>query len=154
MGKYLKLFDTHSEYETFKQTEDFILPNVSHCITENHVHYNPVLPFEEQYLTFDILTDGTITWKQMRYGSNTIYASLDNGNTWQTLISDGDEEENTLNVVEGDKIIFKGENDSYGYQGEYMEYSYWELYTCCPRLSFNINIVKIKKAVHKAAFLM
>lgn len=44
MGKYLKLFDTHNEYETFKQTEDFILPNVSHCITENHVHYNPFIP--------------------------------------------------------------------------------------------------------------
>ena len=41
MGKYLKLFNEHTEYEAFKQTEDFILPNVSHCITENHVHYNP-----------------------------------------------------------------------------------------------------------------
>ena len=42
MGKYLKLFDTHTEYDAFTQTEDFIKPNVSHCITENHVHYNPI----------------------------------------------------------------------------------------------------------------
>ena len=41
MGKYIKLFDTHAEYETFKQTSDFIFPNVSHCIEEQHVHYNP-----------------------------------------------------------------------------------------------------------------
>ena len=42
MGKYLKLFDTHTEYETFTQTEDFIKPNVSHCITEGN--YIPVVP--------------------------------------------------------------------------------------------------------------
>lgn len=99
------------------------MPNVSLCAQENEVHYNPTLPFEEQYLTFDILTDGTITWQKVRYRSDTIYASLDNGNTWQTLISDGNESDTTLNVVEGDKIIFKGENGSYAYQGEYEQYS-------------------------------
>ena len=29
MKKYIKLFNTHSEYESFMQTEDFIKPNVS-----------------------------------------------------------------------------------------------------------------------------
>ena len=42
MGKYLKLFETHSEYEAFTQTEDFLLPNVSYCEDQvNVVHYNP-----------------------------------------------------------------------------------------------------------------
>ena len=41
MGKYLELFDTHTEYDAFTKTEDFILPNVSHCIDNNEVHYNP-----------------------------------------------------------------------------------------------------------------
>lgn len=41
MGKYLKLFNGHAEYEAFKQTSDFIKPNVSHCVQENEVHYNP-----------------------------------------------------------------------------------------------------------------
>ena len=41
MGKYLKLFSTHAEYQAFKQTSDFIKPNVSHCVQENEVHYNP-----------------------------------------------------------------------------------------------------------------
>lgn len=41
MGKYLKEFENHSSYSQFTQTEDFILPNVSHCDLQNDVHYNP-----------------------------------------------------------------------------------------------------------------
>lgn len=41
MGKYLKEFENHSSYSDFTQTEDFILPNVSHCDLQNDVHYNP-----------------------------------------------------------------------------------------------------------------
>jgi hypothetical protein len=37
--KYLKKFENHSEYETTKQ--DLILPNVSLCVQENEMHYNP-----------------------------------------------------------------------------------------------------------------
>lgn len=40
--KYLKLFETDAEYQTFKQTDEFIKPNVSHCVNENHVHYSPI----------------------------------------------------------------------------------------------------------------
>ena len=44
MAKYLKLFDTHAEYEAFIQT-DFDKPNVSYCKDNNDVHYNP-LPYQ------------------------------------------------------------------------------------------------------------
>ena len=37
--KYLKLFSSHSDYNTAKSSLD--KPNVSHCINENEVHYNP-----------------------------------------------------------------------------------------------------------------
>lgn len=39
--EYLKLFENHSQYADFIKTEDFVRPNVSHCIEENEVHYNP-----------------------------------------------------------------------------------------------------------------
>ena len=45
MSKYLKLFRRHSDYTTFiggGGESEFILPNVSHCIEENDVHYNPI----------------------------------------------------------------------------------------------------------------
>ena len=43
MGKYLKLFETHAEYESFIQT-DYDKPNVSYCEDNNEVHYNPIEP--------------------------------------------------------------------------------------------------------------
>lgn len=40
---YLKLFENHSQYETFINGGGGMLrPNVSHCVQENEVHYNPI----------------------------------------------------------------------------------------------------------------
>ena len=46
MGLFVKLFGTHSQYESYTaDTANFILPNVSYCIdTPNEVHYNPSEP--------------------------------------------------------------------------------------------------------------
>lgn len=46
MGKYLKLFDTHSQYESYTaDTSSFITPNVSYCKDQpTVVHYNPLTP--------------------------------------------------------------------------------------------------------------
>ena len=38
--KYLKKFENHSQYESYIAT-DYAKPNVSLCVQENHVHYNP-----------------------------------------------------------------------------------------------------------------
>ena len=57
MSNYLKLFNNHNEYTAFTQTEDFVKPNVSHCIQENEVHYNPYIkPFIPLYLYSDETT--------------------------------------------------------------------------------------------------
>lgn len=40
--KYIQLFNNHSNYTEFTETDEFVKPNVSHCIEENEVHYNPV----------------------------------------------------------------------------------------------------------------
>ena len=41
MAKYLKLFETHAEYEQYV-SGDFEKPNVSHCEDQGDVHYNPM----------------------------------------------------------------------------------------------------------------
>jgi hypothetical protein len=41
MSKYIKLFETHSDYNTYITGQDAILPNVSYCENENECHYNP-----------------------------------------------------------------------------------------------------------------
>ena len=39
MGKYVKSFNTHSEYETYVDSQDYIRPNISYCIQEDEVHF-------------------------------------------------------------------------------------------------------------------
>ena len=41
MSKFLKLFNTHTEYEAYLRGE-MILPNVSYCKDIKNVHYNPI----------------------------------------------------------------------------------------------------------------
>lgn len=45
MEEYIKLFQTHSQYETYKNSADYITPNVSYCEQQNEIHYNPIPPF-------------------------------------------------------------------------------------------------------------
>lgn len=59
--KYLKYFNNASEYNAFVESEEYILPNVSHIVSGDSVEYNPILP---TYVTFsfDQLTGwGNIT---------------------------------------------------------------------------------------------
>ena len=44
MGKYLKKFENHTQYENYINGSGAILPNVSICTTEGDVHYNPSSP--------------------------------------------------------------------------------------------------------------
>ena len=98
MGKYLKKFENHSQYENYIAS-DFAKPNVSICVQENEVHYNPyVHDYSEDYLTFVAKGSGTFTFTPKN--SNVISYSTDNGGTWA--------EGNSVEVSNGDKVLWKG----------------------------------------------
>jgi hypothetical protein len=96
--KYVKLFETHEEYEEYAES-GMILPNVSHCVQEDDIHYNP-WTWAEEYLTFVAREDGTF-----QLSTNAVSYSLDNGETWIELAA------NTASptVTAGNKIMWKGE---------------------------------------------
>lgn len=53
MGKYLKKFTGHTPYDLYINSESKILPNVSICKQEKHVHYNPKpKPIVPKVITF------------------------------------------------------------------------------------------------------
>lgn len=99
MENYLKNFDKHSDYETFTQSSDFIRPNVSICIAEKDVHYNPK-DYSKKYLTFRALEDGTFS---LGFSTNDLQYSIDYGTTWITLTAGT----NTPTVTKGNKILWK-----------------------------------------------
>lgn len=70
------------------------------------------VPYDEQYLTFDILSSGTIVWQaESAENTKTISYSKNNGSTWTNITSSTSGE--TINVNAGDKVLFKGENPYY-----------------------------------------
>ena len=114
--KYIKLFENHSGYENFVSGGTMEKPNVSHCVNENEVHYNPIPhDYSNDYLTFVSLEDNnTFYWNvddvNHRYFGNPILYSLNNGKTWNS-VSNGE----IATVNSGDKILLKAFNSGYGY---------------------------------------
>lgn len=65
--KYLKKFENHSAYAAAES--GLILPNVSLCVQENEVHYNP---YVDPYGGHDYVEIGGIKWATMNIGANNI----------------------------------------------------------------------------------
>lgn len=61
---FIKRFNNHSEYNTFVQSEDFVIPNVSQCLTEWDIHYNTRatgVTLDEDSITIGVGETGTLT---------------------------------------------------------------------------------------------
>lgn len=61
---FIKRFNNHSEYNTFVQSEDFVIPNVSQCLTERDIHYNTRatgVTLDEDSITIGVGETGTLT---------------------------------------------------------------------------------------------
>ena len=73
--------------------------------------YSTFIEYKDRYLTFNVISTGTILWKLYGSGAKTISYSKDDGKTWEEITSTGAGV--TISAVTGDKILFKGENVSY-----------------------------------------
>lgn len=59
---YIKYFEEHSNYQDFTETDKFVKPNVSYCVEENEVHYNPhILPENRLLITYNVSNASTPT---------------------------------------------------------------------------------------------
>lgn len=97
MNKYLTIFESHSQY-----VEPEVKPNVSYCIQEDEVHYNPIPDYSQEYFTLEAVEGGTFTFTPRN--NNVVSYSLDNGVTWITG--------NSVTVNAGESVIWKGTFDA------------------------------------------
>lgn len=82
----------------------------SAIITENCI-YNPDMDYSLEYLTFRVISGGTIAWNSVGAGyAKTIQYSI-NGGAWTPITSTS--EPATFNVSDGDVVRFKGTNTTY-----------------------------------------
>lgn len=67
---HLKEFETHQDYEAFVNSSAYTEPNVSFCIQEGDVHYNPLPEPEPSHEYVDLgLPSGTL-WAKYNVGAN------------------------------------------------------------------------------------
>ena len=70
MSTYLKLFKTHDEYQAYSVGGgEMILPNVSHCIDKNEVHYNPIPDPYNGHAYVDLGLPSGTKWATMNVGA-------------------------------------------------------------------------------------
>ena len=120
MLKYIKEFANHTAYQSAESNLD--KPNVSLCVQEDEVHYNPYIDYSNNYLTFVALENGTISFDILdSMGTDMITSisySKNNGETWTTTTNQDNKQENlviNVNVNEGDKVMWKGIATQTGY---------------------------------------
>ena len=107
MEDYLKIFKDKNEYNACEEK-----PAYSHLVNEASLKKEK--PYEQQYLTFDIIEGGDIVWYTVNSNvTRTIEYSLDDGETWNRITSSSIGSA-TFTVNAGDKVLFKGTNNDYG----------------------------------------
>lgn len=66
--KYLKKFENHASYEEAEQ--NLVLPNVSLCVQENEVHYNPFVDPYNGHAYVDLGLPSGTKWATMNVGAS------------------------------------------------------------------------------------
>lgn len=108
---------TYAEYttpitisqDTFVEAYSSYRGRVSSVISET-CEYSPVHHYENDYLTFKVISPGKIYWRSNGSLVRNIEYSLNNG-TWTTLTSAATPP--TIDVVANDVVRFRGTNQSY-----------------------------------------
>ncbi len=106
MSRYIKLFQNHSAYQTFLSSDDFVRPNVSHCVGENHVHYNPLLAVT---CTFNV-SDASVTTPICYYYNEGEYSCLPSNNFTKVVVDGTVVTPSALDTAEGKYQLSVGEH--------------------------------------------
>lgn len=132
MKEFIKVFNTHAEYEAFLNSPEFVRPNTSYCVEDKKTYFHP-LDVNDTYFTFVAKEDCIFTFYSV-YG-NTLQISLNNGATWQTL-NNG---EATPLVKTNGKVMWKGECNTSGGIGTFSSSGKFEVEGNIMSLLFDKN---------------
>ena len=101
--------------------------------------YNPDHDYSQDYLTFEVLSNGVITWNQIDDGgtgttARSIQYSLNNG-SWVSITASSS---NRIAVVAGDIVRFKGTNTKYC-DGNNKSYNGFDCYNVSNAATYNVQ---------------
>ena len=130
MERYINSYATENDIQIALNNGELFKPYVAYIEDVDRIDWNSKskkIDYSTEYLTFNILSAGTINWTASSTSiAKTINYKLNNGE-WVSITSNTGSQAPKINVVEGDKIQFRGNNTAYGtnsYLG--LSYSYFD----------------------------
>ena len=119
--RFVQSFSTSGTEHEAIDAERLGKPYVAFIYDGQYIDWNTLSPtppvppepvYSAMYLTFEVVSGGTIIWKSTDEGVNRPIQYSLNGGEWTTI--PGDTAGTTINVVAGDIVSFKGNNNGYG----------------------------------------
>ena len=123
MERYINSFATENDIQTALENGELLKPYVAYIEDVDRIDWNSkeIVDYTTEYLTFNILSAGTINWTASNTNvTKTIDYKLNNGE-WVSITSTTTGAK--INVNTGDKIQFRGNNAAYGISGFEPKYS-------------------------------
>ena len=127
MERYINSFATENDIQIALENGELLKPYVAYIEYVDRIDWNSkeIVDYTTEYLTFNILSAGTINWTASNTAlKKTIEYKL-NDNEWVSITSNTGSSAPTINVVEGDKLQFRGNNEQYAtdYYSKYNSFS-------------------------------
>ena len=115
MERYINSFATENDIQIALQNGELLKPYVAYIEDADRIDWNSKekVDYTTEYLTFNILSAGTINWTASNTAfTKTIDYKVNNGE-WASITSNTGETAPTITVNSGDKIQFRGNNAQY-----------------------------------------
>ena len=116
MERYINSFSTENDIQIALQNGELLKPYVAYIEDADRIDWNSkeIVDYTTEYLTFNILSAGTINWTANSTAfTKTIDYKVNNGE-WVSITSNTSSSAPTITVNSGDKIQFRGNNAQYG----------------------------------------
>ena len=127
MERYINSFATENDIQIALENGELLKPYVAYIEDADRIDWNSkeIVDYTTEYLTFNILSAGTINWTASNSAiTKTIDYKLNNGE-WTPITSNTGSSAPTITVNSGDKIQFRGNNAQYAtdYYSNYNTFS-------------------------------
>ena len=115
MERYINSFSTENDIQIALENGELLKPYVAYIEDVDRIDWNSkeIVDYATEYLTFNILSAGTINWTANSTGlTKTIDYKLNN-NEWASITSNTGSSAPSITVNSGDKLQFRGNNTQY-----------------------------------------
>ena len=125
MERYINSFASENDIQIALENGQLLKPYVAYIEDVDRIDWNSkeIVDYTTEYLTFNILSAGTINWKA---NSTSIAKTIDyklNDNEWASVTSNTGSSAPTITVNSGDKLQFRGNNKQYANSFNYNSFN-------------------------------